>query len=146
MRKPLDQQGSCRPIFHSCVSKLFERIKFFIILNQFRIGFTNPSRALGQFLPLSIIPRLEFSGTSLFFTSLLLLVPILALLDRFSLSFPTDALEWFSKITKVVSFEFAEVFRKDSFLTLFYFLFISTVSMHLCFPSSAVLYMLMNRL
>ena len=41
-----------------------------------------------------------------------------ALLVGFNLSFLTGALVWFFKITKVVLFEFVEVFRKDPFFSL----------------------------
>ena len=51
-------------------------------------------------------------------------------------------LAWFIKITRVVPFEFVEVFRKDSFLALYFSLSSSMIFWLLCL-SSAVLFMLM---
>ena len=54
-----------------------------------------------------------------FSTNSFRLASLLALLVGLNLSFLVSALAWFIKITKVVSFESVEVFRKDPFWALF---------------------------
>ena len=50
---------------------------------------------------------------------------------------------WFIKNTTVVPFEFVEVFHKDSFLTLYFFLYSLMIFRSLCLLSSAALFTLM---
>ena len=114
----------------SCVSKLFERIilsrllffqesksilsprqavfaldglnliKFCFFLSPFRMGLTNPGRALGRSCLLSIsLKLLTRSGIPLFSTNLFRLVSLLALLVGLNLFFLIGALLWFFKIT-----------------------------------------------
>ena len=154
MRKPLDCPTSFRPIsLTSCVSKLLERIilsrplfflesnsilparpvctldgllqiKFCIFLSPFRMGLTNPDRALGRSCLLLICRKLlTLSGIPLFSTNSLRLAFLLALLVGLNFSFLIGALAWFIKITKAVSFGPVEVFCKDSFLALYFSLF-----------------------
>ena len=134
-----------------CVSKLFERIilsrlLFFLESNSilyprragfrpkrctldqilflaqpFRMGLTNPGRALGRFSLLLISRKLlTLSGIPFFSINSFRLVLLLALLVGLNLSFLIGALAWFFKITKVVLFE---VFSKDPFLALYFFSF-----------------------
>ena len=138
----------------SCVSKLFERIIlsrlfFFLESNSilsprragfrpgrftlyqilylsgpFRMGLTNPGRALGRSCLLSIFLKLlTLSGIPPFSTNSFRLASLLALLVGLNLSFLIGALLWFFKITKVVAFESVEVFRKDPFLALYFLSF-----------------------
>ena len=138
----------------SCVSKLFERIilsrllfflesnsilsprqvgfpldglhliKFCTFISPFRMGLTNPGRALGRSCLLLIsLKLLTLSGIPPFSTNLFRLASLLALLVGLNLSFPIGALLWFFKITKAVPFESVEVFRKDPFLALYFSLF-----------------------
>ena len=145
MGKPLDSPASFRPIsLTSCVSKLFERIiyssfwnlipfflparpvsalfglhsiKFCTFLSPFRMGLTNPGRALGRFSLLWISRKiLTLSGIPPFSTNSFRLASLLALLVGLNLSFLIGALVWFFKITKASPFESVEVFRKDPFL------------------------------
>ena len=111
MGKPLDSPASFRPIsLTSCVSKLFERIiyssfwnlipfslpvrpvsalvglhliNFCTFLSPFRMGLTNPGRALGRFsLPSISLKLLTMSGIPPFSTSLFWLAsPLLCSLD-----------------------------------------------------------------
>ena len=157
----------------SCVSKLFERIilsrLFFflesnsilsparpvsalvglhsikpcIFLSPFRMGLTNPGRALGRSsLLLIFLKLLTLSGIPPFFINSFWLASLLALLVGLNLSFLIGALLWFIKITKVVSFESVEVFRKDPFLTLYFSLSSSMISRLLCLLPSALLFTL----
>ena len=57
-------------------------------------------------------------------------------------SLSTFSLAWFINITKVVPFESVEVFRKDSFLILYFSLFSSMIFLLLCLLPSAVLFTL----
>ena len=93
------------------------------------MGLTNPGRVLGRFLLRSTSPRFStLSGIPLFFIYLLRLASLSALLVEFNLSFLTDELTWFFKITKVAPFESVKEFYKDPFLALF-FSFLSVISM-----------------
>ena len=73
MGKPLDSPASFRPIsLTSCVSKLFERIILsrLLFLSPFRIGLTNPGRALGRSCLLSMsLKLLSLSGIPPFSTT-----------------------------------------------------------------------------
>ena len=157
----------------SCVSKLFERIilsrllfflesnsiflparpvsalgglhliKFCTFLSPFRMGLTNPGRALGRSCLLSIsLKLLTLSGTPPFSTNLFRLASLLALLVGLNLSFLTGALLWFFKITKAVPFESVEVFRKDPFLALYFSPSSSMIFRLLCLLPSAALFTL----
>ena len=159
-----------RPIsLTSCASKLFERIilsrllfflKFHFILSPHQAGFCS---TLYQILYLSqsvsdgfnkpkpgcrkifATINLRFSilsGFPLFFTYSFWLAYLLALLVGLNLPFPTGAFAWFFKITKVISFEFVEVLRKDVFLALFFSFFPLMIFVLLCLLSSAVFFML----
>ena len=158
MGKPLDSPASFRPISLTyCVSELCERIilsrllfflesnsifsprqasfrhgrstlDFLPFLSPFRMGLTNPGRALGQSSLLLISPKLlTLSGIPPISTSLFRLTSLLALLAGLNLSFLTGALVSFINITKVVPFESVEVFRKDAFLALHFSLFSSMI-------------------
>ena len=114
-------------------------IKFCIFLSPFRLGLTNPDRALGRSCLLSISPRLlTLSGISPFSIHLFWLASVLALLNELNLSFLIGALAWFIKITKVVAFKSVEVFRKDPFLALYFSLSSSMIFWLLCLPSAAL--------
>ena len=96
-------------------------IKFCTFLSPFRMGLTNPGRALGRSCLLSISLTLSIlSGIPPFFINSFRLASLLALLVGFNLSFLIGALVWFFKITKVVPFESVDVLRKDPFLALFF--------------------------
>ena len=140
MGKPLDSPASIRPIFlTSCVSKLFEeiipsRLLFFLesdsILSPRQAGFRPGTSTLNQilFLALSILDGFNKPnpGSRTILATIdfsFRLASLLALLVELGLSFLIGALAWFIKITKVVPFESVEVFRKDSFLALYFSLF-----------------------
>ena len=169
MGKSLDSPASFRPIsLTSCVSKLFERIilsrllfflesnsipsphqaglhsiKFCTFLSPFRMGLTNPGRALGRFSLLSISRKLlTLSGILPFSTNLVRLASLLALLVALNLSFLIGALVWSFKITKVAPFQSVEVFCKDPFLALYFSLSSLMIFRHLCLLPSAALFML----
>ena len=115
----------------------------FFFLSPFRMGLTNPGRALGRFSQLLISRKLStWSGIPLFSTNSFRLASLLALLVGLNLCFLTGALAWFFKITKVVPFEFVEVFRKDPFLALYFSLFSSINFLLLCLLPSAALFTL----
>ena len=157
----------------SCMSKLFERIilsrlLFFLESNSilsprqagfrpkwftldqilylsqsFRMGLTNPGRALGRSCLLSIsVKLLTLSGIPPFSTSSFWLASLLALLDGLNLSFLIGALLWSFKITKVVPFESVEVFRRDPFLALYFSLYSLMIFRPLCLLPSAALFTL----
>ena len=67
---------------------------------------------------------------------------LLTLLVGINLSFLIGALVWFIKTTKVVSFESVEVFRKDLFLGLYFFLSPSMIFWPLWLLPSTVLFTL----
>ena len=103
----------------------------------------NPGRALGRSFPLSIsLKLLTLSGIPPFLTNSFQLASLLALLVGFNLSFLTGALAWFIKITKAAPFESVEVFRKDSFLALFFSLSSLMIFRPLCLLPLAAFYTL----
>ena len=105
------------------------------------MGLTNPGRALGRSFPLLIsLKLLTLSGIPPFSINSFWLASLLALLDGLNLSFLISALVWSFKITKVVSFESVEVFRKGPFLALYFSLSSSIIFRLLCFRPSAALY------
>ena len=118
-------------------------IKFCTFLSPFRMGLTNPGRALGRSCLLSIsLKLLTLSGIPPFSTNSFRLASLFALLVGLNLSFLIGALVWFIKITKVVYFESVEVFRKDPFLALYFSLFSLMIFQLLCLLPSAVLFTL----
>ena len=85
------------------------------------MGLTNPGRALRRSCSVLIFRKLStLSGIPPFSTNLFRPDSLLALLVGLNLFFLIGALLWFIKITKVVSFESVEVFRKDPFLALYF--------------------------
>ena len=119
------------------------KIKFGSFLGPFRMGLTNPGRALGRFCLLSISPKLlTLSAIPLFSINSFQLASLLALLVGLNLSFLTGALVWFIKITIVVSFESVEVFCKDPFLALYFSLSSLMIFWLLCLLPSAGLFTL----
>ena len=122
---------STRDVLHS--------IKFYTFLSPFRLGLTNPGRALGRSCALLISRKLlTLSGILPFSTNFFRLASLLALLVGLNLSFLIGALLWFIKITKVVAFESVEVFRKDPFLALYFSLYSLMIFLFLCLLPSAV--------
>ena len=118
-------------------------IKFCSFLSPFRMGLTNPGRALGRFSILSIsLKLLTLSGIPLFSTNLFRLASLLALLVGLNLSFLIGALVWFFKITKAAPFESVEVFRKDLFFALYFSLPSLMIFQLLCLLLSAALFTL----
>ena len=112
-------------------------------LSPFRMGFTNPGRALGRSCPLLIsLKLLTLSRIPPFTISSFRLASLLALLIGLNLSFLRGVLVWFIKITKAVPFESAEVFRKDPFLALYFSLSSSMILRLLCLLPSAALFTL----
>ena len=113
-------------------------IKFCTFLSPFRMGLTNPDRALGRSCLLSIsLKLLTLSGIPPFSTNSFRLASFLALLVGLNLFFLTGALVWFFKITKAAPFESVEVFRKDPFLALYFSLSSSMIFWPLCLLPSA---------
>ena len=97
------------------------------------MGLTHPGRALGRSCLLSIFLKLlTLSGIPPFTTNLFRLASLLALLVGLNLSFLIGALVWFFKIRKAVPFKSVEVFRKDPFLALYFFLSSSMIFRPLC--------------
>ena len=118
-------------------------IKFCTFLSPFRMGLTNPGRALGRSCLLSIsLKLLTLSGTPPFSTNSFRLASLLALLVGLNLSFLIGALVWFFKITKAAPFESVKVFCKDPFLALYFSLFSSMIFRVLCLLPSAALFTL----
>ena len=118
-------------------------IKVCTFLSPFRMGLTNPGRALERSCLLSISLKLStLSGISPFSTNSFRLASLLALLDGPNLSFLIGALLWFFKITKTVPFESVEVFRKDPFLALYFSLSSLMILRPLCLLPSAALFTL----
>ena len=170
MGKPLDSPASFRPIsLTSCLNASFypvyfsfwnlipfslparpvsaldglHLIKFCTFLSPFRMGLTNPGRALGRScLPSISLKLLTLSGTLPFSTNSFRLASLLALLAGLNLFFLIGALVWFIKITKVVPFEFVEVFRKDPFLALYFSLYSLMIFRLLCLLQLAALFTL----
>ena len=121
-------------------------IKFCTFLSPFRMGLTNPGRALGRFSLLLISLKLStLSGIPSFTTNLFWLASLLALLVGLNLSFLINVLLWFIKITKAVPFESVEVFRKDPFLALHFSLSSLMIFRLLCLLPSAALFTLTIR-
>ena len=115
-------------------------IKFFTFVSPFRMGLTNPGRALGRSCLLSIFSiSFSLSGIPPFSTNSFRLASLLALLVGLNLSFLIGALVWSVKITKAAPFE---VFRKDPFLALYFSLSSSMIFRPLCLFPSAVLFTL----
>ena len=118
-------------------------IKFCTFLGPFRMGLTNPGRALGRSCLLSIsLKVLALSRISPFSTNLFRLASLLALLVGLNLSFLIGALLWLLKITKAVPLESVEVFRKDPFLALCFSLYLLMIFRPLCLLPSAALFTL----
>ena len=107
------------------------------------MGLTNSGRALGRSCLLLIsLKFLTLSGIPPFSIYLFRLASLLALLVACNLSSLIGALEWLFRITKVVSIESVEVFRKDPFLTLYFSCFLSMIFLLLCLLPSAALFTL----
>ena len=118
-------------------------IKFCTILSPFRMGLTNPGRALGRSSLLWISRKLlTLSGIPPFFINSFRPASLLALLVGLNLTFLIGALAWSIKITKVVPFESVEAFRKDLFLALYFSPYSSMIFLLLCLLSSAALFTL----
>ena len=118
-------------------------IKFCSFLSPFRMGLTNPDRALGQSsLQLISLNLSTLSGIPPLTINSFRLASLLALLVGLNLSFLIGALAWFIKITKAAPFESVEVFRKDPFLALYFSLSLSMIFRLLCLLLSATLFTL----
>ena len=118
-------------------------IKFCTFLNPFRMGLTNPGRALGRSCLLLVsLKLLTRSGIPLFSTNLFRLASLLALLVELNLSFLIGALLWSFKIPKAIPFEYVEVFCKDPFLALYFSLSSLMIFRLLCLLLSAALFTL----
>ena len=107
------------------------------------MGLTNSGWALQRSCPLSISRKLlTLSGILLFSTNSFRLASVLASLVGLQLSFLTDAVAWFIKITKVIPFESVEVFCKDPFLALYFSLSSLMIFLLPCLLPSAALFTL----
>ena len=85
-------------------------------------GFNKPRPGSRTILLLSIsLKLLTLSGIPPFSINSFRLASLLALLVEINLFFLIGAPAWFIKITKVVPFEYVEVFCKDPFLALYFF-------------------------
>ena len=105
------------------------------------MGLTNLGRALGRYLqPLTSLNLLTLSGIQLFSIHLFRMASILALLVGLDLSFLISMLAQFFNIAKVAPFEYVDVFCKDPFLALYFFLFSSMIFLLVCFFSLAAIY------
>ena len=104
------------------------------------MGLTNSGRALGRSsLLLIYLKLLTLSGILLFSTNSFRLASLFALLVRLNHSFLIGVLVRFIKATKV-AFESVEVFRKNTFLALYFSLSSSNIFRLLCLlPSAALL-------
>ena len=119
-------------------------IKFCTFLSPFRMGLTNPGRALERSCLLSISLKLwTLSGIAPFFINSFRLASLLALLVGLNLSFLIGALVWLIKITKAAPFESVEVFHKVLFLALFFSPYSLMIFWPLCLLPSAALFTLM---
>ena len=83
---------------------------------------------------------LALSGIPPFSTNLFRLASLLALLVGLNLSFLIGTLVWSIKITKVVPFEFVEVFHKDPFSAMYFSLSSLMIFRDLCLLPSAALF------
>ena len=104
------------------------------------MGLTNPGQALRRSC-LLLISRtlLTLFGISPFSINSFRLASLLALLIGLNLFFLIGALAWFIKITKAIPFKSVEVFCKDPFLALYFFLSSLMIFRLLClFPSAAL--------
>ena len=107
------------------------------------MGLANPGRTLGRSSLLLISQKLlTLSGIPPFLINSFRLASLLALLVGLNLSFLIGALAWFIKIAKAVPFESVEVFRKDPFLTLYFYLRSSRIFLLLYHLPSAGLFTL----
>ena len=107
------------------------------------MGLTNPGRALGRSSLLSISLNLStLSGMPSFSTNSFRLALFLALLVGLNLSSLIGALAWLIKIIRFAPFESVEVFRKDLFFALYFFLSLSIIFLLFCFLPSAALFTL----
>ena len=103
-------------------------IQFCTFLSPFRMGLTSPGQTLGRFCLLLISRKLlTLSGIRPFSTNLFRLASLLALLVGLDLSFLTDALAWFIKITKAAPSKSVVVFLKDPLFALYFSLSSSTI-------------------
>ena len=84
----------------------------------------------------------DLSGIPSFSINLFWLASLFALLVGLNLSFLIGEVVWFFKITKVVPFDSVEVFCRDPFLALYFFLSSLMIFPLLCVLLSAVLIML----
>ena len=92
------------------------------------MSLTNQGQAFERSCLLLISLKLfTLSGILPFSINSFQLASFLALLIGLHLSFLIGAIAWFIKITKVAPFESVEVFRKDPFLALHFFLFLSMI-------------------
>ena len=113
------------------------------VFSPFRMGLTNPGRALGRSCLLSIsLKLLTLSGIPPFSINSFRLASLVPLLVGLNLSFLIGVLVWTFKITKVVPFESVEVFRKDPFLALSFSLSSLMISRPLYLLPSGALFML----
>ena len=85
---------------------------------------------------------LTLFGTPPFFINSFWLASLRVLLVELNLFFLISAFVWFFKITKVAPLKSVEVFRKDSFLALYFSLFSSMIFRFLCLVSSDALFTL----
>ena len=115
-----------------------------LYLSQFILdGFNKPWRALGRSSLLSISRKLlTLSVIPPFSTNLFRPAFLFALLVGLNVSFLIGALLRFFKITKVISFESVEVFRKDPLLALFFSLSSLMIFRPFCLLPSVALVML----
>ena len=168
MGKPPLPSASFRPIsLTSYVSKLFERIilsrlLFFLESNfifcSSQAGLRPGRSTLDQILYLSqsisdgsnkprpgsqtILATIDFSKLLIIWHPALFHKLISADLPLCFARWTRCFLAWFIKITKVVPFKSIEVFRKDPFLSLYCFFFLSTIFRLLCLLLSAAFFTL----
>ena len=107
-------------------------------------GLTNPGRALGLFsLRLTSLKLPTLCGIRSFPRTYFGWPPsLLCSIVGLNLSFLTGVVAWFFKITKVVSFESVEVFRKNPFLAVYFSFFSLMIFLLLCSIPPGVLCML----
>ena len=106
-------------------------------------GFNKPRPGSRTILSKSISRKhLTRSGIPPFSTNSFRLASLLALLVGLNLFFLMGALLWFNKITKAVAFESVEVFHKDPFLALYFYVSLLMIFRLLCLLPSAALFTL----